>query len=264
MNPIDLNALSNSYPFAAYVGRAANDASYGGVDLDDDTNVLTCEEWQQGLPSLRQIQGPRFSNREVNHAVEYIHAWFSNGSKATSDFANTQILRVAEVELQKSQTGKTLLRSFRQLGGEIQVLSDEEFMRRYDCIGATPTKTPDGRPELLIAQEFFRRGPTTVAVTLAHEIVHVMSDKETDQRSRIHPFEAWVWAETLAATIQAKVEVELNFMGGSAARNDDGSLRTIKETADAIRNDSGHSQDATAMPLRWPLNTVGPPLSELL
>lgn len=62
---------------ARELASAANDARFGGSDLDGDHDTLTLEEWRQGLENLTRIHPELFDDAGMKAAREQIEGLFA-------------------------------------------------------------------------------------------------------------------------------------------------------------------------------------------
>ena len=272
MRSVDLRALYCTNPVAAYVGCIANSRAHGGVDLDGDVFTLTSREWVEGIARLAR-RSPQIGAPILADGGRELQRFFETGLRANGPGAWRELTAVAIDQLRTTPTGRALLDRFHRVGGEIEAVTDEEFKRVFgsDFAAAGCTRTADGRPLLLIAN-VFGGDPKGIASVIAHEMTHGLVQPIVDAMLRSGPTPAAaasdtvIWNETIAGTIQAKVELELGLQPGNLAANPDGTLRTHEETARAIRLDPTYSKmtaDATQT-LRWPLSVAGEAIVRLL
>ncbi len=272
LRTINLRGLWATQPATAQLGFVANAPEWGGVDVDGDTSRLRPDEWMLGLARLG-LRNPALLASSQS-SIREIQTFFDTGLRPGGPADGRALLVKALNALASTPRGRLLIERFQGLSGETEAVTDEAFKRTFgtEFAAAGCTETEDGRPHLLVAN-VFGDDPKGIASVLAHEMTHGLVQKIVESMRQAGPTpedaaaDALLWNETLAATVQARVEAELGLTPCNLAANPDGSLRTPEETAQAIRNDPTYAEclaGAGSPGLRWPFSVAGPQLHGLL
>jgi hypothetical protein len=264
MRSLDLRTLGGR---AWQVAFAANSTEFGGANFDGDPWILRRDEWVHGFDRII-ARWPLLTAPPLVEGVDHVQRYFKEGMLRATGPAETRArLELALHALAGTLTGRFLLHHFTTMGGEIEAVTDPEFMRRLglEYPAGACLRSGDGRPLVLMAAVWTPLAPEEIASALAHEITHGVVQNVVDRLSQGGQAtkDAFVWNETMAATIQARVELELGLVPKNLAANPDGSLRSPEETAEAIRRDPVYAK-IIGESLPWPLAQSDNPLIALV
>jgi hypothetical protein len=173
--------------------------------------------------------------------------------------------------LQTSKSGAELLAELGRRGTRIVVVSDAEFSTKFSTDAVAASVDTDAVPaRIVLGESFLLAPPDYVVMAIAHEAIHIVDDARFREYSALHPGDALIWAETIAAAAQGVVWRELGIgdvgPGGSAARAD-GTLRDPEGVARGLRRSVAYAPhvDPSRRPaLRWPLSSVHPVLFTII